>query len=81
MPNQYMVNSMKNSANRNSLKRIPRKTARVDMSDTTLSKASEFKSIYRMCDELNAEKERMNSTLLKIYHYLRNSGYLVKLTE
>lgn len=51
------------------------------MSDSSLSKTGELKSIYRLCDESNSEAERMNSTLIKIYHYLRSSGHLVKLSE
>lgn len=81
MPNHYMINSMRNPVNRDSLKRVPRKTARMDVSDSNLSKAGEFKSIYRACDEATADGDKLNSTLVKIYHYLRNSGYLVKLTE
>lgn len=50
------------------------------MSDSSLSKTGELKSIYRLCDESNSEGEMLNSTLIKIYHYLRSSGHLVKLT-
>jgi YHS domain-containing protein len=68
----YFSNSATSDKFKDSLKRIPRRTNKMDMTIMDNPRMSLKQSIYKNSDDTIVQTERIDSTLVKIYHYLRN---------
>ncbi len=68
----YFSNSVNSDKIKDSLRRIPRRTNKLDNSIKDYTKTSEKHSIYKNVDDTMIQTERIDNTLIKIYHYLRN---------
>lgn len=76
----YFSNSVNSDKFKDTLRRIPRRTHKLESSPTDSIKNYEKFSIYKSSEDASLKAQIINNTLIKIYHYLRDEGYLIKLS-